>query len=333
MKSAVGTKEQYAQGPRVENLQPMAAIIMKTIADLGKPYGQNYITQLLTGSQYLEFRVSDHRELETVGKLRSKNQEDLICVIHHLVDLGFIEAREPDYITISLTETGKAWLAKPEELLVPRQNMRYSALEKYLRIALRDHRKQVATMQELKPWDIICDYTLDRIVLAKPLDLDALSHIPGFNTLKCEQFGAGFVKQVQHVFEHFEEYQRASLMVRVTRGSYPNVKKLFLENVTIPEIANVLTLQLSTVCTYLRELHEANHIDMIPWIERNLNAKNLYLGVEYYERVSRPNLYEAHSTLGLDYNILLFCRLYARDKRLRQQEAKQLAPKAVKLAS
>ena len=167
--------------------------------------------------------------------------------------------------------------------------------------------------------------TMDRIVLTKPLDLDTLSRIPGFATIKCERFGEGFVKTVQDVIEHFEEFRRASLLQKVKRGSYPRVKTLFMQNVTLPEIAQVCDILIGTVCGYLRDLHEANLVDLIPWIERNINSKSLYAGVEYFERVRQPNLKEAYNTLGLDYNTLLFCRLYAKDKRMQRAETRLMA--------
>jgi ATP-dependent DNA helicase RecQ len=325
MKSAEGMIGQDADNTRKENLQPIVTLILQSLVEFGKPYGQNYVAQFLTADRYLMFRQEAHRHIETYGKLRNRNIEDLVCLVHYLIDQGLIETKAPDHLTIAITNAGKDWLADPQEMVAQRRQVRFSSLEKYLRNNLRQHRREIADRLNLKPWDILTDFTMDRIVLSKPFDLDTLSRTPGFNTQKCERFGSGIVKIVQDVLENYEEYVRASLLVKVKGGSYPKVRMLFQQNVTIPEIAQVCNLAVSTVCTYLRDLHSANQVDLIPWIEHNINAKALYQGVEYYERVRYPSLSEANSTLGIDITTLLFCRLYANDKRLQQKEVRLLA--------
>jgi hypothetical protein len=325
MKSAEGKLEQTASSSRDENLQTMVRLILETMVAFGKPYGQNYTAQFLTADRYLMLRQPTHRSIETYGKLGHRNLEDVVSMMHYLADEGLIIAKEPDFMTMEVGEAGLQWLAQPQEVSASWQRVRFSPLEKYLRSALRETRRDLADRMEIKPWDVMTDYIMDRIVLNKPLDLDTLSRLPGFNTLKCERFGVAIVKCVQDVLEHFDDYVRASLLARVKRGSYPRVKSLFLLNLTLPEIAQQCGLAMSTVCGYLRDLHDANHVDLIPWIERNINSKSLFKGVEYFERVRKPGLKEAHLTLGLDYNTLLFCSLYAKDKRMQQKEAQLLA--------
>ena len=297
MKSEEGTVEQVTTSRREENIQPMASLILETVAGFGRGYGQLYIAQYLTNDRFLMVRMPDHREIGTLGRLRHRSLEDVVCMIHYLIDAGLLKVKEPQYNTVEISEEGQRWLAQPQEILVTHQRVRFSALEKFLRTAMREHRSTVAQKLEIKPWEVLTDYTMDRIVLTKPLDLDTLSRIPGFATIKCERFGAGIVKTVQDVIEHYEDFRRASLLQKVKRGSYPRVRLLFTQNVTLPEIAQVC----------------------------NINSKSLYAGVEYFERVRQPNLREAFNTLGLDYNTLLFCRLYAKDRRMQRAESKLMA--------
>lgn len=334
MKSEAETVESTPNKSYQLDIQPQAQAILQAMVDLGKPYGQNYIAQFVTADKYISFRLPHQGELPSYGKLRAMNASDVVSLIHHLIDVGYIVSKEPDFLTITVTESGLAWLGDPQPWTVARSRVRYSAFERYLRDALRQYRRDAAMRLDRKPWEVISDYVLDRIVQAKPLDLNALSRVPGFDTRKCEQVGAGFVKTVQEVIEHFEEYKRANLLVRVKQGKYPRIKKLFEDDHTIPEIATACGLTVGTVCGYLRELHDAAEVDLVPWIERNINARSLFRGVEYFERVSRPQLKEAHNILGLDYNTLLFCRLYLQDKRMRQQESALLQQdRAVKMAS
>ena len=90
-----------------------------------------------------------------------------------------------------------------------------------------------------------------------------------------------------------------------------SVLRMFMENVSIPEITNILGLTMTRTIDILIDLSAADKVDLIPWIERNINSKSLYKGVEYFTKVSRPSFEEAHMTIGLDYSTLKFCKVYA----------------------
>ena len=53
MKSAEGNVEQTTPSKREIDIQPMANLILETLAALGRPYGMNYIAQFLTADRFL----------------------------------------------------------------------------------------------------------------------------------------------------------------------------------------------------------------------------------------------------------------------------------------
>lgn len=321
MKSVEGTVAAQGSDRREMNLKLQATLILQTLSAMGKAYGPTYLAQFLTSDRHLVYRHVSHQDIETRGKLARLEVEQVLPVIHYLVDAGLLIPSSPECNAVELTQSGRAWLEEPQDLLVDRERVRFSQFERLLRSALRDHRRQLAETHELKPWQILTDYTMDRIVLIKPLSLDALRNVPGLDLARCERYGVGIVEVVQNIIAHYEDFVQASRMVKITRGSYPQVKQLFLDGVTVNEMARLCGIKPGTVCSYLRELHLANAIDLIPWIEATLNKKALFKASEYFERVQGANLKEGYHILGLDYETLLFARLYARDKQLQAQSA------------
>jgi ATP-dependent DNA helicase RecQ len=325
MKSAVGTGENMPPVSREENLRTLATQILKTMVLLGKPYGQGYVIHVLTAKKETQWRDLAHTQLETFGCVPGYFTNRLACVMHYLVDLGLVESNSPACSTLKITEKGLAWLDEPRDLLARTTRIDFTSLELYLRKALRIHRAEVAEFEGIQPYTIFTDYSLDRVVLSKPLGLDQLVRIPGFNTAKCEQFGPGIIHVVQDVIENFEELRLQTLEGLAKGKGYKAVKRMFQENLTLPEIAKAADLKLDTVVTYLCNLHEIGQVDLVPWIEQNINSKSLFKGVEYFQRVTSPSLKEAHVTLDLDYNTLKFAYLYKRDSDARKEEMRLTA--------
>ncbi len=322
MKSAVGTAEQMPPVSKEENLKVLTTQILKTMILLGKPFGQNYLINVMTGNPETNYRDLSHTKLETFGSVPKYMANRLACVIHYLVDAGLVETNVPACNVLKPTDAGKAWLDDPQDLMAHSARMNFTGLEIYLRNALRAHRTETSRITGTDSWAIFTDYTMDRIVLGKPLSLDYLLQIPGFSTAKCEKFGPGIIRVVQNVLENYDEFRRQTLLQQAKGPGYQTVKKMFVENFTLPEIARVATLKVDTVVRYLCDLHEIGQVDMVPWIEKNISSKSLFKGVEYFSRVQAPTLREAYSTLGLDYNTLRFAWLYKRDTDARKEEAR-----------
>ena len=90
------------------------------------------------------------------------------------------------------------------------------------------------------------------------------------------------------------------------------IKDLLESGHTLPEIRTLLGITLSDLVITLCDMHKAGLVDLVPWIERNVNAKTLFSATEYLTRVPNPTLAEGASALGIDINLMRFAeaRIY-----------------------
>ena len=82
----------------------------------------------------------------------------------------------------------------------------------------------------------------------------------------------------------------------------------------IEEIAKTRKLQPGTVKQYLMNLHRAKIIDLRSWADDRLDSKEMEKGISYFLEARDKRLEVAHNSLGLDYDLLRFCRLFAEEK-------------------
>jgi len=89
---------------------------------------------------------------------------------------------------------------------------------------------------------------------------------------------------------------------------------LFLKgDMTMQEIAAASKTQVSVVVDIMIAAHKENRIDLIPWIECNINSKALYRGCEYFKKIPGATIEEACALLDHDVVTLKLCKLYVGD--------------------
>ena len=308
-----------------QNMRHLAGRILETMAGLERNYGPSYLVSVVVGKIDGSWRDEAHTKLQSFGSIPPKFRSRVNCAIHYLVDLGLLQTRGKGCATLALTDAGRSWLESREDIPVQPMQLRFTGLEWYLRDVLRQYRREVAQAEVTDPWQVFTDYSLDRLVMGKPLGLEELLRIPGFDHAKCERYGVGILRCVQDVLENYEDYRMANLRKRVNGHTFQKIKKLFEEGFTLPEIRIAMAVTLDTVVRYLCDLHEVGDVDLIPWIERNVNSQTLFAAVEYLSRVTNPTLMEGARALGVDINLMRFAVVYRKDQEMGGKPEKMAA--------
>jgi hypothetical protein len=303
-----------------ENLKDVFANVLQTMVLLGKPFGINYVVKIVTGDQKNYWRHDSHMTLETFGKIKNRDADGVAYAIHLMIERRFIEAKKPDCNVIEITALGQNWLHSPADVKVWNTESRFDNLEIILRRTLRTTRQEIAAQRNLGAWEVFNDYTLDRIVIEKPTNLDALKAIPGMGISRSESMGSEILKAVHNVMTNFYDIQTASWAKMVRDFKCQRIKSLFEASVTIPEIAHNMGIQIRSVCYYLRVMHVMEEIDLVPWVEKNVNPKKLHACIEYFEKVLGANPQEAYNTLDMEWETVLFCHLYVAETARRKEE-------------
>lgn len=320
MKSAESNGGKSSRQPKEENLKTIATQILKTMCLLDKPFGQSYLCEILRGEFRYDPKHASHVRLETFGVAAGQKLDSLSCIFQLMIEKGYVQSDPPSFNTLRVTDAGNRYLESPQNWIVPTWKTQYRRSDIHLRNCLRYHRTDLAKQQGMEPWLIFTNFTLEALVRQKPYDFQTLSKVPGMTTYKCEHFGASILGVFQEAKEQFDDIVRASTLVKVSKGVYPEVQRMFTEGAKIEEISKQLGIQLTTVGEYLRQLHSVGKVDLIPWIEKEISSKELFKGTEYFKNVKNPSITEAFNTLGIGYDTLRFCKLYVADFKKEEAE-------------
>ncbi|WP_118796324.1 DNA helicase RecQ [Haemophilus haemolyticus] len=185
--------------------------VMSTIYRVGQCFGAHYVIAVLRGMQNQKIIERQHDKLSVYGIGKDKSKEHWQSVIRQLIHLGFVQQVISELNpTLQLTESAKVILKgeEPLELAMPRissiskivhnpQRQGVANYDKDLFARLRFLRKQIADKENIPPYIVFNDATLQEMAQYMPTSNIEMLQINGVGSIKLERFGQPFMALIQ----------------------------------------------------------------------------------------------------------------------------------------
>ena len=185
--------------------------VMSTIYRVGQCFGAHYVIAVLRGMHNQKIIERQHDKLSVYGIGKDKSKEHWQSVIRQLIHLGFVQQVISELnTTLQLTESAKAILKgeEPLELAMPRisaiskiahnpQRQGVANYDKDLFARLRFLRKQIADKENIPPYIVFNDATLQEMAQYMPTSNIEMLQINGVGSIKLERFGQPFMVLIQ----------------------------------------------------------------------------------------------------------------------------------------
>ena len=196
-------------------------------------FGLSYIVDVLLGSKQKRIIENGHDKVSTWGIGRELSKEDWFALSDALIYAGLIE-KTGDYNVLIITENGKRTLASRAKIelrvdLIGQSGVNQTesknsgidaktqgtALKKgeykrgdFLRTldeddaalygAIKEWRKRTAEEENVPPYVIFGDRTIEDLILKKPRTVRELLNVFGIGEIKAEKFGAALLRLVEN---------------------------------------------------------------------------------------------------------------------------------------
>ena len=181
--------------------------VMSTIYRVGQCFGAQYIIGVLRGMHNQKIIERGHDKLSVYGIGKDKSKEHWQSVIRQLIHLGFVQQVIGEFnATLRLTESAKPILKGevPLELAMPRisaitkithspQRNAVPNYDKDLFARLRFLRKQIADKENIPPYIVFNDATLQEMAQYMPTSKTEMLQINGVGAIKLERFAQPFM--------------------------------------------------------------------------------------------------------------------------------------------
>ncbi len=173
----------------------------------GQRFGVSHLVDVLLGRDTAKIRQHGHERISTWGIGKELDAQQWRSVFRQLVAHGHLHVNAEAFGALQLTEICRSILRGEQNVALrrehkqkPGQKLRrkeHAPVGSALWEALRECRRQLATVNNVPPYAIFHDATLMEMMQRMPQSEQALLAISGVGGKKLERFGADFLRVIQ----------------------------------------------------------------------------------------------------------------------------------------
>jgi ATP-dependent DNA helicase RecQ len=206
-------------------------LALETVLAVKEKFPMDHIVNVITGKAENAIKLHQHDQLEMFGDGEEKSAKFWTAIIRQTLLAGFLSKDIETYGTLKLTDAGKAWLKKPEKIMVVEDNDYdntesdddddlsggaggTAAADPELFAALKDLRKKIAKQKNVPPFVVFQDPSLEEMAIQYPITMDELKNITGVGGGKALKFGKPFIELIEKYVEENEIDRPMDLVVK-----------------------------------------------------------------------------------------------------------------------
>ncbi len=220
-------------------------LLIEAVLATKQLFKPKHIINVLMGKMSATIKNCKHHQLEVFGKGADNDEKFWNAVLRQSLVERLLEKEIEDYGTLKVTKAGKEFLDNPRPVKMSKDHdydnpaeaagltgigQKTSATDKVLFALLKDLRKEIARKNNLPPFVIFQDPSLEDMAIQYPVKLDELKQITGVGSGKAERFGRPFVELITRYVEE-NEIERPMDMVVKSVVNKSGLKVYIIQNI------------------------------------------------------------------------------------------------------
>ena len=201
--------------------------VLKAIRDIKGKFKAEHFANILSGQVNAEIKTYSHQDLEIFGQGEDKDSKFWMAVFRQCLIARFIYKEIENYGLLKVTDSGREFIDKPYSFKLTKDHD-YDALgditiarsggtgavDPELFSMLKDMRKQIAKKNNLPPFVIFQDPSLEDMAIHYPLNLDELANMSGVGMGKAKRYGKEFAELIKAYVEEKEIDRPQDMVVK-----------------------------------------------------------------------------------------------------------------------
>ena len=236
---------------KIEGEKPLL-IVLQAVKALKENFRQEYVIDFVKGRGTDDLKEHKHDELEEFGSGEDEDPKIWNPVVRQALLEGFLKKDVENYGILKLTSAGKRFMKKPTSFMIVMDAEFKSeeeeediiggtaVLDPELFAMLKDLRKNMARKQDIPPYVIFQDPSLEQMSMMYPITEQELLNIQGVGAGKAKRYGAEFCKLIKKYCEEKGIERPEELRVRTVAKKKVKIiqgidRKLPLDDIAIAE--------------------------------------------------------------------------------------------------
>ncbi len=200
------------------NASEQIQLAIEVIQTVKQQFKEDHIVDILTGNKTTSITKFKHNKLKQFGEGMDYDAKFWLNVIRLAIFDELVVKDVENYGLLKVTEKGERYMRNPysimitkpvteeqdeevDEEMIPNKG---EAIDNILFSLLKDLRKTIATRENIPPFVIFQDTSLEDMCTQYPTSIEEMTHISGVGTGKAQKYGHEFVELIKKYVEENE---------------------------------------------------------------------------------------------------------------------------------
>ena len=293
-------------------------IVLKAVLAVKENFRTDYVINFIKGRPTDDIVSHGHHELDEFGAGEDEDDKIWAPVIHQALIAGYLKKDVENYGLLKITASGRRFIKSPHSFMIVEDNefnedfeeetrdSSGSTLDPELYAMLKQLRKDVAERNNVPPYVIFQDVSLEQMAVMYPINLEELQNIPGVGVGKAKRYGKEFCELIERHCTANDIERPEELRVRtVAKKSMNKVKIIQAIDRQIPldDIASTESIDFDELLDEIEAIvYSGTKLNIDYFLEEVMDEDHIEDIYEYFRTSDTDNIPVACEELGGDYS-------------------------------
>ncbi len=290
--------------------------VLEAVKQTKEQFKAVHLIQVIIGKPSAIIKSFKHNKLDVFGKGMEKDEKFWNGVIRQTLVNNLLDKDIENYGIIKITPDGKTFLKEPYSIMLTQDHdyesndeddffaggEKTSTADKVLFSLLKDLRKQISRKEDLPPFVIFQDPSLEDMAIQYPIKMDEILQITGVGAGKAQKYGKPFLELIERYVEENEIIRPMDMVVKsVVNKSGLKVfiiqsidRKILLEDIALAK--NITMIELLTELESI--VASGTKLDITYYIDESVDPYHQIEIFEYFHDAETDSIEDALNELG-----------------------------------
>ncbi len=298
-------------------------LVLETVRFLKQQYKVNMIADIIAGKKSGDVKAIKLDKTPVFGKGKKKESHYWVVIIRQALIQRLLEKEIENYGILKLTKAGEDFIKKPysimvaedheyesgsnDGILVPGKGQKMSGSDPVLFAMLKDLRKEISHEENLPPFVIFQDPSLEDMAIQYPITISEMQQIIGVGVGKAQKYGQPFCDLIKEYVEENDIMRPNDIVIKSVvnkSGLKVYIIKSIDRKLPLNDIAHAKNLSLDEMLTEIeRIVSSGTRLDINYYIDEKVDEYHQEDIYEYFLEAETDSVQDALDELGeAEYN-------------------------------
>jgi ATP-dependent DNA helicase RecQ len=291
-------------------------LLLEAVKDTKQQFKERHIVNLLVGNHSPDIKQFKHDELSRFGEGQDKSEKFWFSIIRQALFENLLVNDVENADVLKVSAEGERFLKRPYSIQIvgekPKQDEdeeldmvatpKGGAVDKVLFSMLKDLLKTIAKHENLPPYVVFQETSLEDMCIQYPITLDEMTQISGVGAGKAQKYGQPFINLICKYVED-NEIERPQDIIVKSIVNKSGMKVFIIQNIDrkihLEDIAESKNLTMEELLTEIESIvSSGTKINIDYYIEANIDRYHQEEILDYLQEAQEDSLETALEELG-----------------------------------